>query len=167
MEGKYLSSGTFGIEKAREELNNMFFLRLAGDDCWDRDRACFRFRQWMEELLQQTLFNPMNMYLAVHKGATNSSGTTSELEEKIKWWTKIASNLNEGNAHEVPWVRVAQVGSMSLYGRQSILWIPRGVEVIPYAGETFQGGFAYVRKVRIEGILKFQIRCNSHEKHQK
>ena len=68
---------------AKKELQNLIFLGLAKDE-WDEDRRKFGYESWIDNQVNETIFNATVAYIQIYgEGSSNSTEGKPELLEKL------------------------------------------------------------------------------------
>jgi hypothetical protein len=149
LESTFLNDGPAGLEKASNALRLLLQEGMAGDE-FQEDRGKSNWGQWIEEQVQEALFNstvPFNMLCGPGSGC---SGGNSELLQKLENWKRGAILAKGKGRTTLPkFVGRALADDIASRDRNGLKWLPKGSYAIPVDENSFQGSFGIVRRVRI------------------
>ena len=153
LEKRFLNDGERGLDEARRELQNLIFFGMVGDE-WDEDRQKFGFEAWIDNQVNEAIFNATVAYYQVYgEGSTTGPGEKPDLLKKIENWKKgVVVAKGKRTRHVLPaFINRHLADTISTQGRHGVIWLPQNVEIIPMDYQTFQGSYGVVRRVIIRG----------------
>ena len=140
LEKRFLNNGERGLDEARRELQNLFFLGMFGDE-WDEDRRKFGFDYWIDSQVNEAIFNAIVAYTQIYgKGSTCSSpGGKLELLEKLENWKRDVVVAKGTRTRHVlaAFIDRQLANTISIQGWHGITWLIPNVEIIPMDHQTF------------------------------
>ena len=126
---------------------------MVGDE-WDEDRRKFGFEAWIDNQVNEAIYNATVAYYQVYgEGSTTGPGETPKLLEKIENWKKgVVVAKGTRARHVIPvFIDRHLVDTISTQGRHGVTKLPQNVEIIPMDHQTFQGSYRVVQRVIIRG----------------
>ena len=147
----YVSRGTQGVEAIKNKLNHMFWTTMSGDE-WLEERMKDDFSRWLESQVQTCIFNLAQVAEKI-KGFQRSTvprGPLSTLHKKVYWWHDAMRPLASHNVRLSPWYQKNQNLAFGQAAAGGVVFLERGVVVVPLSVHTNQGGHGRVRKVCLQ-----------------
>ena len=83
LEKQYLSDGLNGLELVRGKLKLLLLDGMAGDEFLE-DRRKFHYDRWIEEQVQEAIFNPTMADIGIYGAGSDTSGGKSKRLEKLE-----------------------------------------------------------------------------------
>lgn len=152
LERSYLSSGKEGLEAVKKVFMNMFLLALGTDEEYLRDRRLLHYQDRLQDLVQESVFNPINCYTAIYRNLPIDLPKT-DLLLKIEWFKAKAVELKGKGRHTLPkFIQNDLATKIATQNRQGVLWLPRHARVVAKDGNRFEGGYGIVRQVEIKDV---------------
>ena len=148
LEKQYLSDGLKGLELVRGELKLLLLDGMAGDE-FQEDRRKFHYGRWIEEQVQEAIFNPTMAYIAIYGAGSNTSG--GKFEKLESWKRGVAVAKGRGRTTLPSYIEKELADRIATQGRHGIIWFPKNAKVIPLDRDIFQGSYGVVWRVTICG----------------
>ena len=151
LEKQYLSDGVRGLDLVKNELKLLLLEGMAGDE-FQEDRGKSEWGNWIEEQVQEAIFNSTVPYNQVYGVGSGSSAGKSELLEKLENWRKGAI-LAKGRGRTVlpAYIEKELADRIATQSRHGVIWLPQNAEIISLDDNIFQGSYGVVRRVSIRG----------------
>ena len=122
---------------------------MTGDEFLE-DKRKFHYGRWIEEQIQEAIFNPTMAYITMYGASSGTSGGKSELLEKLESWKRSAAVAKgRGRTTLSSYIEKELVDKIATQGQHGVIWLPKNVEVIPLDIDIFQGSYGVVRRVTI------------------
>ena len=153
LEKQFLNNGEKGLDEAIRELQNRIFLGMVGDE-WDEDRRKFGFEGWIDNQVNEAIFNATLAYYQIYgEGSSTGHGKKPQLLEKIENWKKgVVVAKGTRTRHVLPaFIDRHLADTIFMQGRHGVTWLPQNVKIIPMDHQTFQRLYGVVRRVIIRG----------------
>lgn len=151
LERTFLNDGPKGLEHASNVLKLLLLEGMAGDE-FQADRGKSNWGKWIEEQVQEALFNSTVPYNLVYGAGSGTSGGNSELLEKLENWKRGAILAKGKGRTTLPsFVGRALADDIATRGRGGVVWLPIDAKIEPLDANIFQGSYGVVRRVRITG----------------
>ena len=80
---QYLNDGHKGLELARGKLKLLLLDGMSGDEFLEHRRK-FHYSRWIDEQVQEAIFNPMMAYIGIYGAGSDTSAGKSKRWEKLE-----------------------------------------------------------------------------------
>ena len=147
----YVSRGSEGVESIKKKFSHMFWTTMSGDE-WLEDRTKELFNHWLEEQVQTCIFNLAQVAEKIKNFQRNvvpRQQALSLLHKKVYWWHDAMHNQSSRNICSAPWFQQSQHLALG-QGAAGVVFLERGVVVVPLSSHSKQGGNGRVRKVTLQ-----------------
>lgn len=152
LERTFLNDGPKGLTHATNVLRDLLLDGLAGDE-FEEDRRKFGWDVWIDEQVQEALFNSMMPFNAVYGDRSDPTDAQSDLRNKLMDW-KAGVNVVKGRGRTTlpSFIEKDLANDIATRGRGGVLWLPLDARVVQVETLEFEGTFGVVRRVRITGV---------------
>jgi Protein kinase domain len=148
----YISRGAQGVDAIKAKFHHMFWTTMSGDE-WLEDRSKESFGRWLDAQVQTCIFNLAQVAEKI-KGFQRSVAPRQQalnlLHKKVYWWHDAMRPLSSHNVRSAPWFQRSQNLAFGQVAAGGVVFLDRGVVVVPLSGHTKQGGNGRVRKVCLQ-----------------
>lgn len=148
----YISAGLTGMEKLKDKLGHMFWNAMSGDE-WLSERTKEEYNKWLEDQVQTCIFNLAQVAEKIkgfQRGVVPRQDALKLLHKKVYWWHEAVRGLASSNVRAAPWFQQSQSLAHGQGAAAGVVFLDRGVAVVPLSGHSRQGGHGRVRKVCIQ-----------------
>ena len=151
LEKQYFNDGQKGLELVRGELKLLLLDGMSGDEFLE-DRRKFHYSRWIDEQVQEAIFNPTMAYIGIYGAGSNTSAGKSERWEKLESWKRGAAIAKgKGRTTLLSYIEKELADRIATQGQHGVIWLPKNAEVIPLDRDIFQGSYGVVQRVTIRG----------------
>jgi hypothetical protein len=102
LEQMYLSSVKARMDSLKKHLLNLFLLALGSDDEYLRDRQILHYQDRVQDIVQETIFNPITCYTGVFKNLPNAESAKPDLLLKIERFLAKAGEMKVKGCNTLP-----------------------------------------------------------------
>jgi hypothetical protein len=148
----YISKGLQGMDTIKNKFHHMFFTIMSGDE-WLEERTKEDFNRWLEEQVQTCVFNLAQVAEKVKGFQRSEVPRTSAmhlLHKMVYWWHDAVRGLSSSNIRAAPWFQQSQNLALGQGASAGVVFLDKGVVVVPLTGLSFRGGNGRVRKVCLQ-----------------
>ena len=129
LEKQYLNGGLKGLELVRGKLKLLLLDGMVGDEFLE-DRRKFYYGRWIEEQVQEAIFNPTMAYILIYGAGSDTSGGKSKHLEKLESWKKGAVVAKgRGRTTLPPYIEKELADRITTQGRHGIIWLPKNTDI--------------------------------------
>ena len=148
----YVSHGLQGVDAIKQKFHHMFWTTMSEDE-WLKDRTKEYFNHWLESQVQTCIFNLAQVAEKIkgfQKSVVPKQQALNLLHKKVYWWHEAMRGLSSNNIRSAPWFQRSQNLAFGQQAVGGVVFLERGVVVVPLSGHNKQGGHRRVRKVCLQ-----------------